>query len=172
MTSPLISPASRGPLSDPFYEWGPAADPGGPRAVHGAPPHPVLHWGPLYDLLRQGTVLSLQCQWTTARAHGSGGQHQGEERFLRRRACRTAFGRVCLHHILLLIKGFLTIWDLGSVGLPSGKLRLHISSTAFHTHTPEEVHLLIRGPVVRSNCISSSGREHSRGVVSSGHQRH
>lgn len=41
----------RGSLSDPFHEWGPAADPGGPRAVLAAPPHPVFHRGTLYGLL-------------------------------------------------------------------------------------------------------------------------
>lgn len=65
----------RGSLSDPFHEWGPAADPGGPRALHAASSHPVLHWGKLHDLLWQGTVLSLQCQRQTAGTHGGGGQH-------------------------------------------------------------------------------------------------
>lgn len=76
--NPIVS-VSRGSLSDPFHEWGPAADPGGPRAVHVAPPHPVFHRGALYGLLRQRTVLSLQCQWKTAWTHGGGRQHQGEE---------------------------------------------------------------------------------------------
>lgn len=65
----------RGSLSDPFHEWGPAADPGGPRALCASSSYPVLHWGKLHDLLWQRTVLSLQCQWKTVGTHGGGGQH-------------------------------------------------------------------------------------------------
>ena len=75
----LIMFLFRGSLSDPFHEWGPAADPGGPGWLPAASPHPVLYRGKLHDLLRQGTVLPLQCQRQTAGTHGGGGQHQGEE---------------------------------------------------------------------------------------------
>lgn len=111
----------RGSLPDPFHEWGPAADPGGSRALPASSPYPILHRGKLHDLLRQGTVLSLQCQWQNAQTHGGGGQHQGEDSV---HICSSMHVEVLLHmcvcttsvqKVLVLIKGILTVWDSSKV---------------------------------------------------------
>lgn len=45
--------------------------------------------------------------------------------------------------------------------MPRGEMWLHVSFIPFHTHTTEGTVLLIRSPVVRSNCVGGGGGEHS-----------
>lgn len=125
----------RGSLSDPFHEWGPAAYPGRPGALPAAPPDPVLHWGTLCDLLRQGTVLSLQHQRQAAGTHGSGGQRQGEEMSAGAYMCEPAHVCVCttsVQKVLSLIKGSVLVGDLSKV---QGR---RASGQKCPPHTPDE----------------------------------
>lgn len=125
----------RGSLSDPFHEWGPAADPGGTRALPAASPHPVLRRGTLRYLLWQGTVLPLQCQRQTAEAHGSGRWRQGEDTIthVRLHVC------VCTasaYKVLSLIKSSVLVLDASEVkvAVPRDKLTASHLFFPFHPH--------------------------------------
>lgn len=69
---------------------------------------------------------------------------------------------------LALIKG--SFESEGEGQRASGQTEASTSFLSVCPHPPEEMRLLIRGAVVRSDC--GDGGEHSTGVVSPGRRRH